>query len=129
MKKELIICVVIIVFIVIMDIITQKYTIDSVETISNNLNELKNEIKEKNNEISSVGTNVDNLFSKWEYMHDKLAYYIEHDELEKVDVYLVGLKSYIQNNEESEAIEELDKCTFILKHIKDKQAFNVQNIF
>lgn len=129
MKKELIICVIIVVAIVIMDIITQKYTINSVETISNNLNELKNEIKDEKNEISNVEKNMDNLFSKWEKIHDKLAYYIEHDELEKVDVYLVGLKSYIQNNEETEAIEELDKCTFILKHIKDKQAFNVQNIF
>lgn len=129
MKKELIVCIGIISFIIIMDVITQKYTVNSVETIANNLNELKNEIKDGEILISDIEKNMDNLFSEWEKKHDKLAYYIEHDELEKVELYLVGLKSYIQSNKKKEAIGELDKCTFILEHIKDKQAFNIQNIF
>ena len=59
----------------------------------------------------------------------KLAYYIEHDELEKVDTNLIGLKSYIETEEESDAVSELEKSVFVLKHIEDKTRMNLKNIF
>ena len=61
--------------------------------------------------------------------HDKLAYFIEHDELEKVETDLVSIKSYIETQEYEQAVGELDKGAFVLKHIEDKYAFNLQNIF
>ncbi len=66
---------------------------------------------------------------KWERRHDKLAYFIEHDELEKVKTDLTALNSFIETKEYAEAISELDKCVFVLKHIEDKYAFNLQNVF
>lgn len=62
-------------------------------------------------------------------MHKKLAYYIEHDELEKVDTAIVTMKSYIKTNDYSLAIAELEEGKFVLEHIKDKNSFNLQNIF
>ena len=66
---------------------------------------------------------------EWENRYDKLAYFIEHDELEKVKTDLTALNSFIETKEYAEAISELDKCVFILKHIEDKYAFNLQNVF
>ena len=48
MHKELIISIVIVVVIVIGDVITQKYTKKSVETISNDLNSLRQELNVDN---------------------------------------------------------------------------------
>lgn len=89
MKKELVICIIIIIFIFIINIITQKYTSNSVETISSDLNGLKIKMKDENIETEKLKQDIDKLFSEWESKHDILAYYIEHDELEKVDIYLV----------------------------------------
>ena len=61
--------------------------------------------------------------------HDKLAYYIEHDELEKVDTAIINMKSYIETKEYSSAVANLDEGKFILEHIEDKNAFNLVNIF
>ena len=66
---------------------------------------------------------------EWETRHDKLAYYIEHDELEKVETNLTSMNSFLETNEYAEAISELDKDIFILKHIKEKYEFNLENIF
>ena len=133
MKKELIICIVIFTLIVIGNIITQNYTKQSVDNLSNKLEELKEniygKIKEDNKEKEDLIEEVDNITKNWETRHDKLAYYIEHNELEKVEDNLTGLSSLVKTNEYPDAIKELDKCVFILKHIEEKYAFNLENIF
>ena len=133
MKKELIICIVIFTLIVIGNIITQNYTKQSVDNLSNKLEELKEniygKIKEDNKENEDLIEEVDNITKNWETRHDKLAYYIEHNELEKVEDNLTGLSSLVKTNQYPDAIKELDKCVFILKHIEEKYAFNLENIF
>ena len=68
-------------------------------------------------------------FMKCGTKHDLLAYYIEHDELEKVETNLTGLRSFIESKEYSDALAELDKTVFVLRHIEDKNKFNLQNVF
>lgn len=131
MWKEIIICTIIIVTIAIGNNITQNYSVKTIETITSKLRELKIEMKEKEENIDNekIQEKVNNIFNEWTQRYDKLAYYIEHDELEKVETNLTSLKSCIETNSFSEAVDELDKCTFVLKHIKDKYMFNLQNIF
>ena len=136
MKKEIIICIIVVIAISIGNIITQtqQYTKESVSTLSNDLEELKldlnNKIKneeEKTNE--ELSNSIDKITKDWESRHYKLAYYIEHNELEKVEDNLTGLDSLVSTEEYAEAIKELDKCIFILRHIEEKYAFNLENIF
>ena len=134
MKKELIICIVIFTLIVIGNIITQNYTKQSVDNLSNKLEELKENIGGKigennNKENEELIEKINDITKNWEERHDKLAYYIEHNELEKVEDNLTGLSSLVKTNEYPDAIKELDKCVFILKHIEEKYAFNLENIF
>ena len=134
MKKEIIICIIVVIAISIGNIITQQYTKESVSTLSNDLEELKldlnnkikNEEEKANDELSN---SIDKITKDWESRHDKLAYYIEHNELEKVEDNLTGLDSLVSTEEYAEAIKELDKCVFILRHIEEKYAFNLENIF
>ena len=86
-------------------------------------------IKEDNKENEDLIEEVDNITKNWETRHDKLAYYIEHNELEKVEDNLTGLNSLVKTNQYPDEIKELDKCVFILKHIEEKYAFNLENIF
>ena len=135
MKKEIIVCIIIVITIIVGNIVTQNYTLNSVETLTEEIGKVKelalkldegetkpqieNEIKEKMGKTNA----------NWHKRHDKLAYFIEHDELEKVETDLTALNSFIETKEYAEAISELDKCVFVLKHIEDKYAFNLQNVF
>lgn len=131
MQKEIIVCIFIIVLIIVGNVVTQKYTVESVESLADQLSDLKSDIfkEEENIERDSIKDKIKQIEDNWESRHDKLAYYIEHDELEKVETNLTSLRSFIEANENSEAVSELDKSVFVLKHIEDKYAFNLQNIF
>ena len=134
MKKEMRICIFVVIIIVLGNIITQRYTKISVETLSNDLEELKIDLDNKLNNIGKktkeeISEEVNIITEEWELRHDKLAYYIDHNELEKVEDNLTGLDSLTETEEYADAIKELDRCVFILKHIQEKYAFNLENIF
>ena len=127
MYKEVVICIAIIIIIVSLDIVTQKYTQKTTSEITQILADLKTEIL--NEDKNKIDEKVKILDEKWGKKHDRLAYYIEHDELEKVDTAIVSLKSYVETDDYSSAIEELDEGKFVLEHIQKKYAFNLVNIF
>lgn len=129
MHKELIIVIIIIVLIITGNIITQNNTNQTVEIMSNNLNIFKNEISTENINKKNVQENINKINDTWEEKFVKMAYYIEHDELEKVSSELVKLKANVNTENYDFALENLDNCIFILEHIKDKTALKIVNIF
>ena len=133
MKKEIIVCIIIVIAIIVGNIVTQNYTVKSIGILSEELEELKKDVIEEEDNGEEVNENIKNkkeeIKKEWKNRHDKLAYFIEHDELEKVETDLTALNSFIETKEYAEAISELDKCVFVLKHIEDKYAFNLQNVF
>ena len=127
MYKETIICIFIIILIIGLDIITQNYTKKSTIEITDCLSELKDEIENEN--LENAKLKIEELDNKWDNRHDKLAYYIEHDELEKVDTAIVQVKSFVENDDIPSAMSELETGKFVLEHIERKYKFNLQNIF
>lgn len=99
---------------------------DSVREILSMLDNLKNIITEKPQEVEN---RLEEIAEKWEKKQDKLAYFIEHNELEKVDNNLVSLKSYITIENFEESIREIDETAFSVRHIEEKYQFNLKNIF
>ena len=131
MTKELIISIIIVVIIFVGNAVTENYTGESVDETKQSLSDLRDEIIKNENEVDVNITKekIDDIHEQWDSRYEKLAYYIEHDELEKVKTELTGLRGYIEKEEYSEAVPELDKSVYILEHIKDKTALNLKNIF
>lgn len=133
MKKEMIICVFIVTVIVIANIITQNYTTKTVNELNSKLEVLQTEItnigESEDIDQNSVKTKIEEVERYWEDVHSKLAYYIEHDELEKVETDIVGINSSIETNDYEQVLSKIDESKFILRHIEDKYAFNLENVF
>lgn len=127
MYKETIICIIIIVVIITLDFFTQNYTTKTASDITENLTELKEDIE--NNDTDSTQKKLKQLDEKWDEKHDKLAYYIEHDEIEKIDTAFIKVKSFVENDDIPSAVAELETSKFVLEHIEKKYKFNLQNIF
>lgn len=127
MFKETVICIVIIVAIFSLDMITQGYTKQATNEITQTFVDLKGEILKNN--TTQIEDIIKKLDAKWTKKHDILAYYIEHDELEKVDTAIVSMKSYVETDDYSSAVAELDEGKFVLEHIQKKNAFNLENVF
>ena len=127
MYKEMIISIILVILIFIGDFITQNYTKKAVSTLIDEFGKLKQSLINNSKEDSEF--EVNEIAKKWEEVHDKLAYYIEHDELEKVETNLTACKSLAETENYDLAISELEKTVFVLNHITDKYAFNLENIF
>ena len=129
MKKELIICILIISIIVITNVITQNYTKQCVTTMNENLEVLKEASLSENVDKEKISNRLQKIEDNWNEFQQKLAYYIEHDELEKVETQICAMKGFSEIEKYDEVVPELEKCMFILEHIQDKTKLNVKNIF
>ena len=129
MYKELVICIIIIIGILVLNTITENFTHESVSSLTDQLIGLRNEITEENIEKDEIKDKLNNIYSNWNDKYNVLAYYIEHNELEKVETNLVLLLSAIETGEYSDAVAKLNEDIFVLKHIQEKNSFDFKNIF
>lgn len=134
MLKEFIICIIIVVGILIGNGLTQGYTEDSIQSMNQKLVNLEEKIhKDKsvltNEEKEKIKIVEEEIHYQWEEMFSKLAYYIEHEELEKFSKNLENIKTYLKMEAYEDATKEIGEGIFILNHIEDKYSFNLQNIF
>ena len=116
MLKEICIILFIIISIVLLNAVAQNYTNKTFEVISIELEELGNEFKtEEEKEYVDGKVMEEKLYiikEKWEQRYKILAYYIEHDELEKVYTSIASLDGLLR-----------------LEEIKEKYTFTLMNIF
>ena len=129
MRKELIITIIIVIFVIIGNCVTQKYTKKCVSETTSQLEELKKIAVDGEKDHNELAKMAKDIYEQWVKKNEGLSYYLEHDELEKVDTAIVSLKSYVETDDYSSAIAELDEGKFILEHIQKKYAFNLENIF
>lgn len=122
MLKEIIISVVIVVTIFVGNIMLEKYTEKTINTVIDQLSELKFVLEDNQQKVDTeeIKNDVSNFYKDWENKHKKLAYYIEHDELEKVKTDLTAFRSYVVTNDFVQARCEIDKAIYILRHIEEK---------
>lgn len=132
MKKEVVMILCIITIVIIGHVVTQNYTKKFFNEIESDLKNLKESFlddEDNNNNKENLKASIDAIKAKWESKYDMLAYYIEHDELEKVSTQIVSVSSYIDVENFEDGVVEVDKCIFLLEHIRDKEALQLVNIF
>lgn len=129
MRKEWIICGIVIFLVIIINIITQSYTNKSVEFMDAKLEALKGKLEQEEIEQKVIQQEMQDLMKDWKERYENLAYYIEHDELEKVETELTSLQANIEIEEYQQGVPDLEKSIFILNHIKEKFKLNIKNIF
>lgn len=129
MVKEFFICTIILIFIFIGNGITQGYSRSSIENINEKLTNLRDEMNKEKINDEEIKKHEEEIDKQWEEMFSRLAYYIEHEELEKVSRNLENIKTYIKLEEYDNATKEVNEGIYILNHIEDKYSFNLQNIF
>lgn len=136
MYKEIIICILVVIFIFSMDLISNNYTKNVFFNINDELSNLRNEItsedkkeekiKEKMKEIEEKMKEIE---EKWYKNINLLSCYLEHNELEKVQRQITLIKGNIDVKEYNQATPQLEECKFIINHIIDKESFLIRNIF
>ena len=129
MVKEFVICIMILILIFVGNGITQGYSRSSIENINEKLANLREEMNKEEINHEEIVKKEEEIDKEWKEMFSRLAYYIEHEEIEKVSKNLENTKTYIKLKEYDNSIKEINEGIYILNHIEDKYSFNLQNIF
>lgn len=129
MLKEMAVCVVILISIFTFDFKTQEYTEKTIEDTTRKLETLREELTKEDKDNEKLLKDMEKIYNEWLGYHEKLAYFIEHDELEKAETDMVALKGSVNVKEYEMAVSELDKSVYVLQHIEDKYKFELVNIF
>lgn len=127
--REIFICIIIVAIIISLDIVMQKYTKESTNEIISELEKINEDIKTHRLQQEDLKEKSIEIREKWQEKNSKLAYYIEHNELEKVETNITSMISYIETGEYNLALDKVETNIFILKHIKDKYQLSLDNIF
>ena len=127
MYKEMIISIILVILIFVGEFVTQNYTKKGIDSIKDELQQLK--LSLNNNNEEDAKEQVEEVYNNWEQKNKRLSFYIEHEELEEVETNLTVCRSFTQTGNYDLAISELERTVFVLEHIVDKYSFNLQNIF
>lgn len=127
MKKEIVICIIVVIIVITLNLISEAHTDYIMENKEESLGTLRLNLFMENDE--KVESKIKEILNEWEKEKELLSIYIEHDELEKIETRLREINSNIETKEYSIAIQSLDTCVFLMNHIKDKYKLSVKNIF
>ena len=121
--KETIGIILIIVFVISIEIITEKITNNSLRVISQEITNIEENGEEKIEEC------VNKLSETWKNEEAKLSCYMEHDELEEISKLINSLKFSSKKNDTEKIEENIEEIKFKMEHIKNKQKVKIKNIF
>lgn len=128
--KEIIIIIVCIVTVIIGANISLSYLSKTGNDLIANLDELKVEIEKAQNGQENKSRELANdIYNKWQSLEGKWSIIVVHNELDLIQLSLIGMKTYIDENKYSDSMEELEKSSFLLEHIKDKEKLDLKNVF
>ena len=129
MKKEIIIIFFIVITIIVAHAITQIYTQNFFDSVCEDLSNIENKLFSESPDSQELKNDINKIQDKWNKKYDYFACYVEHDELEKVKTQLISIEANIKVGDCDKAIDEAERCIFILKHIEEKDSLKIVNIF
>ncbi len=134
LQRDFIVLSIILVIIIGLEILTNYISEHSIERIVESLERVQKDLEkldyEGNLELSENCKNqVSRIKEEWKNVDDKLSFFAEHNELEKVSYALNDLETNIANAEYDDALANLTESIFWLYHIEEKDSFKWKNIF
>lgn len=129
MKRILVVISIIFVLVISMNIVLKKHIGKVCNEMYSRIDEIKQELMKEETDFEKVRSNSQKMEDYWMSQYDVLAYYIEHSELDKVNIQLAGLQGYVATEDNHESVANLDTCVFILQHIQDRETLKLRNIF
>ena len=127
--KEILIIVISILIVIVGANISQGYLNQTIDELTKEIEILREEIKKaQNSEQNNSEELAKDIYDKWEKIEKNWSIIVMHNELDLIELAIVSMKTCIEENEYSEAIKELEKSSYLLEHIKDREKLALKNI-
>ncbi|TZE81002.1 DUF4363 family protein [Calorimonas adulescens] len=126
-KTAIVITVILLAFIFVLDLGSYYYLKDTAMSISQSIEALPEKIE--NEKWDTATDDLNKASNRWSSVKGIWAVLINHDEIDKIDMSLVRLRSFVQYNDTEEAMAEYNTLKMLVKHIPENQRFSLVNIF
>ena len=129
--REIGIIIVVVIIIVVASWLVQNYIEKTSDEITFQLEELKSQIKQSktNNNKEEAAKTAESALQKWEEVSKNWSMVVVHEELDKIELSLLEVKAAVETESYDDSLEEIDKSIFLVRHIKEKEALKIKNIF
>lgn len=97
------------------------------ERMDHQLKELKSEIE--NQDWTAAEDKLEEFHSKWDKTSKLWSMLVDHYEIDNIELVLSQLASFVKTKDRSEALSQLSSLRTFVKHIPEKEAFRLKNIF
>lgn len=128
MRKEMITIFIILVFVILLNILTQNYTKKSVDIVVEGMERIKELVDNDQYENVELESEIHKVEDKWNERREVLSYYIEHDEIEKIELELTAVGANAAADDNENLRENLERCIFLLEHVRRKEKFGLSTI-
>ena len=123
--REVIIIISVIALVVAGSMLMQRYLEQTSDELISILEEIKSDIEN----LEKTKTLSEELLAKWNEINKVWSTIIIHEELDNIELSMLGLKGAIISGDSDDATEEIERTIFLVGHIKEKEAFKLKNIF
>ncbi len=112
-------------------IITIAFSIKYLNKVSDNLGKLNNEIEQNitdDNWEKAYKTSIE-FTDKWKDYSNIIKLFVDHQEMDKIEMELCKLPHYIKEMTKDEALASVHVLKFLSEHIAELEKIKIQNIF
>lgn len=101
--------------------------------INNSANKLEDEIIKLDKAISKSNWSeaknyMQTVSDEWHNMKKTWQTFLEHYEIDNIDIVLARVKKYVEIEEDVDALGEIAELKLLIKHIVGREAFRLVNI-
>lgn len=114
-------------FIIISSLFSNKFINKEIDKIESNLNEIKTMIEKKDWQKANISKQ--NLLKNWEKTQENLSIFIDHEAVHDLDLSLSQLKFYLEEKNEKKITEELNLSLTLITDIKKREKLSFSNVF
>ncbi|HYF75411.1 MAG TPA: DUF4363 family protein [Candidatus Nitrosocosmicus sp.] len=97
------------------------------ERLSDELSSLEEDINNQN--WDSATEKLEKFHEKWDRATTLWSMLIDHNEIDSIELVISKLVSYVRTHDKNEALAQLSSLKALIKHIPEKESFNLKNIF
>lgn len=97
------------------------------QRLNDSLSILEKDIENQN--WDAAEKKLKEFHGRWDKISSFWAMLIDHYEIDNIELVLSHLISYVKSQDKNEALSEMSSLKTLIKHIPEKESFNLQNVF
>jgi len=83
----------------------------------------------QNNNFAAANAHITELDNTWKGMKNIWTIFINHNEIDDIEIALLNFKTYTKLNNKEESLLYSEQLKQNLKHVSEKQKIRIENVF